>query len=248
MLVAYDGGGYRGFAANPGVATVAGDIEEALAKIAGQSITLTCAGRTDAGVHATGQVVSFDCPTLDIEKVQHSLNKLCAPAIAVRELQVAANDFDARHSATSRRYHYRVLNSAVPDPLLRHTTWRVTHPVDLAAMQQAAQHFVAEQDFSSFCRKRLVGTPDGEVEASLTREVTHLRVELDGDDVLRVSIEASAFCQQMVRSITGTLVDVGLGKFAPDDVVAMLAARDRNAAGQVAPPQGLTLVHVGYGE
>lgn len=246
MLVAYDGAEFHGFAANPGVATVAGTLQQSLRRILGYEATLTCAGRTDAGVHGWGQVVSFDAGEFSLRKVQQSLNKLCGPAIVVRELEVADDHFDARHSAKARLYHYRVLNRRVPDPFLHRTTWQVSADLDLDAMNAGGAHLLGEHDFASFCRKRHVRTEDGTVEASLTRLVEELQWERLPDDIVRLTIGASAFCQQMVRSIAGTLVDVGTGKFTPDDIPAILAARDRNAAGQVAPPQGLTLMSVTY--
>lgn len=247
MLVTYDGADFHGFAVNPGVATVAGTLEQSMRRVLGYETPLTCAGRTDAGVHGRGQVVSFDAGELDVARLQQSLNRMCAPSVAVRDLERAPDDFDARFSATSRLYHYLVLNRPVPDPLLRRSTWRVGKPLDLQRMNEAATHLVGEHSFGSFCRKRHIITPDGdEVEASLIRNVMTVQWDALPDDILRLTIEASAFCQQMVRSICGTLVDVGLGKLAPDDMPRILAAESRAEAGQVAPPEGLTLMAVRY--
>ncbi|MDP9402913.1 MAG: tRNA pseudouridine(38-40) synthase TruA [Actinomycetota bacterium] len=158
MTVAYDGSGFRGFAHNPGVVTVGGTLREALAKVLGQTVDLTCAGRTDAGVHAWGQVVHFDvgegaAAAEGVMELQRSLNRMLAPRIVVRELDVAAPGFDARRSATGRRYRYTVLNQPLPDPFLAATAWHVAEPLDVRAMQLACDPLIGEHDWSSFCRK-----------------------------------------------------------------------------------------------
>jgi tRNA pseudouridine38-40 synthase len=244
--LAYDGSGFSGFAVQPGRRTVAGVLAEALAKVLRHPVDLTCAGRTDAGVHGWGQVVSFDAAADRFESVrlQAALNSLCGPAVVVRSLERAAPDFDARFSAASRRYRYTVLNRAVPDPFLVATAWHVPQPLDLHRLQAAGDPLIGEHDFTSFCRRPKVA--DGAPEKSLTRRVIDARWVDDGDGVLRFWIEANAFCHQMVRSIVGTLVDVGLGKASPGDIRGILVRRDREAAGQVAPPHGLVLWEVGY--
>ena len=154
MLVAYDGSGFHGFAAQPGQRTVAGVLAEAIEKVARHPVDLTCAGRTDRGVHAWGQVVSLDLPaSVDLEALQRSLVKLCGPAIVVREIGVAAPDFDARFSATGRTYRYTVLNRPVPDPFLATTAWHVPVPLDLELLTLACDPFLGEHDFSAFCRR-----------------------------------------------------------------------------------------------
>ena len=245
LTVAYDGRSFHGIAPNHGVRTVGGTLIEALERILRVSVRLSMAGRTDAGVHAWGQVVSFDAPAegLDLEALQRSLNKLCGPAISVREAAVVDDGFDARHSAVGRRYRYTVLNRPVGDPFLAGTAWHVEHPLDLAVLRLACDPLIGEHDFSSFCRKPRV--PDG-VGYSMVRRVRDARWLDLGDGVLRFDIEASAFCQQMVRSIVGTLVEVGLGKRRAGDVRGILAARDRRLAGEPAPAHGLCLWEVLY--
>lgn len=246
-MVAYDGAAFHGFAANPGVPTVAGSLDGALARVLGRDIRVTCAGRTDAGVHAQGQVISFDGPAeLDTGGLQHSINRMLGPSIAVRELSAAHASFDARFSARSRTYRYRVLNRDVPDPFLAATAWHVTAALDVEAMTAAGRDLVGEHDFSSFCRRRTVAVDGRETEADLTREVLDIEWRRGPDGVVDHWISATAFCHQMVRSITGTLVEVGLGKRARDSMPEVLAARDRHAAGALAPPHGLTLWSVGY--
>jgi tRNA pseudouridine38-40 synthase len=246
LTVAYDGAGFRGFADNPGVRTVGGTLAGAIRRVLGHDVTLTCAGRTDAGVHAWGQVVSFDAREdgLDLAALQRALNALCGPAIAVRWAEIAAPDFDARRAATSRSYRYTVLNSRVPDPFRDRTAWRVEAPLDLEAMRLGCDPLIGEHDFSSFCRKVKVdagvGTP------SLVRRVLDASwVEL-GDGLLRLDIEASSFCQQMVRGIVGTLVAMGTGRLRAGEMAGIIRARNRRAAGELAPPHGLCLWAVNY--
>lgn len=250
LVVAYLGTGYHGFAPSPGVPTVMGELSEAISRIVRRPVELVGAGRTDAGVHAWGQVVSGDLPAgTDLADVARRVNKLCAPGISIRSAEWADPEFDARFSATWRRYRYHVWNDASPNPMLAHLSWHVPHPLDLALMQAGVAPLIGEHDFSSFCRKpKPVDQGDGgRRPASLVRIVREITWErLDETPMLRLQILGTAFCHQMVRSITGTLVDVGLHKLTPADVNAILRARDRDVAGQVAPPAGLILWDVGY--
>lgn len=247
MLVAYDGAPFRGFAPNEGVRTVLGDLAAAVATVVRGPVDLTGAGRTDAGVHAWGQVVSGDLPaTTDLDDLGRRLNKLCAPSIAVRDLRWTDADFSARFSAMWRRYRYDVWNDPAPNPLRSGRAWFVPQPLALWAMQAACDPIIGEHDFASFCRRPSV--PEGQPTPSLVRRVQRAAWSPVDDDPrhLRFEIRANAFCHQMVRSIVGTLVDVGLGTISPGDVRAILLAGDRDAAGRVAPPQGLVLWEVGY--
>lgn len=248
LLVSYDGTSYHGFAPNPGVRTIAGTLVEALEKVLGHAIELTGAGRTDRGVHAYGQVVSFDthADRFDPEGLQRSLNKLLRPAIAIRSVERVPDDFSARFSATARVYRYSILNSPVHDPFRSRFAWHVAQPLNLAAMRQGAIALVGAHDFSSFCRRPPVAA-DG-YEPSLERRVLSATWRNLGEDLLQLEISATAFCHQMVRSITGTLVDVGLGRRHAVEILQILAARDRSVAGRVAPPEGLTLWEVVYGD
>jgi len=249
LLVAYDGAGFHGFAVNHGVRTVAGTLTEAISTVVRGAVTLTGAGRTDAGVHAWGQVLSVGLPDeTNLTDLARRLNKLCAPAIAVRSIEPVADDFDARFSAQWRHYRYDVWNAPYPNPLLANRTWHVAGPLDVGAMDEAAQHVVGEHDFASFCRRPKVAA--GDPEPTLVRRVLESRwtdatEKASGERLLRFQIRANAFCHQMVRSIVGTLVDVGAGKLMAD-IPTILAAGDRQAAGQVAPPHGLTLWEVRY--
>ncbi len=246
FVVSYLGTDFHGFAPAQGLPTVMGTLAESIALVVRRPVELTGAGRTDAGVHAWGQVVSGDLPdTTDLDDLARRVNKLCAPAIAVRSADWVDADFSARFSATWRRYRYHVWNDPAPNPLVAHLAWHVHQPLDLTLMRAAISPLIGEHDFSSFCRKPKV---DPEQPAPsmvrIVRSITWDRV--DDTPMLRLEITGTAFCHQMVRSITGTMVDVGAGKLTPADVHAILKAGDRSVAGQVAPPHGLTLWDVGY--
>ncbi len=243
LTVAYDGSGFRGFAVQKTVPTVGGAITEALKKVLGHPVELICAGRTDAGVHAWGQVVTFDAvgDDLDLELLQRSVNKMLGPAVIIREAAFAAPDFDARRSAKGRRYRYTVLNTPVASPFTATTAWHVEAPLDLRAMQLACDPLIGEHDFQSFCRQ-----PSGQVPGPLVRRVAHTGwVDLE-DGRLRFDIEANAFCHQMVRAVVGMLVEVGIGKRKAGEVAGIIRACSRSAAGQLAPPHGLCLWEVLY--
>jgi len=252
--VAYDGAGFHGFAGNAGVRTVAGALSETLSLITRQPVELVGAGRTDRGVHAWGQVVSCDLPAgIDLANVSRRLNMMLGPQIAVRGATFEEDSFHARFSAQWRHYRYTVLNSSAPNPFMDATSWHVFRPLSLPAMQLACDPLIGERDFTSFCRKP--PTVDGQDEPSLHRRVmiarwTDVSAEMGAlttdQRVLRFEIRATAFCHQMVRSIVGTLVDVGIGRISPGDVRGILVALDRDTAGQVAPPYGLVLWEVGY--
>ncbi|MBC8364578.1 MAG: tRNA pseudouridine(38-40) synthase TruA [Actinobacteria bacterium] len=244
--VAYDGGPFHGFAVNLDIRSVAGDLNDALSRIVGTDVVVTCAGRTDRGVHAVGQVISFDVPNdTDLDRVRRSVNGLCGPSVAIRDLERTDDDFDARFGATGRTYRYRVLNRRDPDPFLASTAWHVTDPLDVSAMQSAADHLVGEHDFTSFCKRRKVAP--GTVEPTLVRRIESAEWRRPDDEgLLEFVIAGRAFCHQMVRSIVGTLVEVGRGLRPAADLPVVLAAKDRRAAASPAPPRGLVLWSVRY--
>jgi tRNA pseudouridine38-40 synthase len=240
LTLAYRGTGFRGFAAQPGVRTVGGVLMAALERTLRHTVDLTCAGRTDAGVHAWGQVVTFSTQEgVDLPALTRSVNKAVGPAIVVRSACVAPQGFDARRSATGRRYRYTVLNRATPDPFLADTAWHVPSRLDVRTMRLACDPLYGEHDFASFCR-RVEGS-------SLVRRVREATWSEVGDDLLRFEIEASSFCQQMVRSLVGTMVEVGSGKRRAGEMAGVVRARDRQMAGEIAPPHGLCLWEVTYG-
>ncbi len=245
LVVSYDGSRYHGFAVNPGVRTVGGALTEAIGTVVGREVTLTCAGRTDKGVHARCQVVTFDAEAdrVDLDGLQRSVNKLCGPSISVTAADVVPDDFDARFSAVARRYRYLVVNRPAPDPFLAHLAWHVPDPLALPAMRLACDPLIGEHDFAAFCRRPK--RRDGQL-ASLVRRVVEARWYDDGNGLLRFEIEAGSFCHQMVRSVVGTLVEVGRGRRRAGDMAAVIRSGDRDQAGDLAPPQGLTLWTVRY--
>lgn len=257
LRLSYDGGPFRGFAINEGVPTVGGALRFALEKVLQHDVPIVCAGRTDAGVHALDQVVSFDTDKpVDCEALRTSLNGLCKPHIVVSIVEPVADDFDARFSCTGRSYRYRILNQPLPDPFRNDYTWRVSRPLDVEAMQQAGRHLLGSHDFSSFCRRQFDTSGDEPVEKPRRREVVSLEWSAEADNEVHLHISATSFCQQMVRSITGLSVDIGLtaagfegaagSHILPDDVPAILAAKDRTRVPRIAPPQGLYLLSATY--
>jgi tRNA pseudouridine38-40 synthase len=245
MLVAYDGTDFHGFAEQPGQRTVAGELRAVVERVSRHPVELTCAGRTDKGVHAWGQVVSLDLDIdLDLRALHHSLLKLCGPDIVVREVTRAPPDFDARFSAHARTYRYTIVNRPVPDPFLGRTAWHVTTPLEIDLLTLACDPFLGEHDFSAFCRRPKV-VPGGEP-VSLVRHVHNASWTVLGDGVLRFEITAGAFCHQMVRSLVGTIVSAGHGKVRAGDIRGILRAGDRSLAAPLAPPQGLCLWRVDY--
>jgi tRNA pseudouridine38-40 synthase len=245
IVLAYDGARFHGFAAQPGQRTVGGALAEAIRTVVQRPVELTCAGRTDAGVHAWGQVVSVDLPEgTDLERLQRSLVKLLAPAIVVRDVVEAPADFDARFSARSRTYRYRVHHAALPDPFTAHLAWHVPGELDRALLDLACDPFLGEHDFSAFCRRPKAAA--GQPPASLVRRVLRAGWDDLGEGHLRFEIEATAFCHQMVRSIVGTIVAAGQGTIRPGDVHAILRSGQRANAAPIAPGHGLCLWHVAY--
>lgn len=243
--MAYHGAPFHGFADNPGVQTVAGVLNRSLQRAVGEPVTVTCAGRTDRGVHALGQVVSFDVPDgTDLERLARSVNAQCGRAVAVADLMVAAENFDARFSATGRTYQYRILNRYDPNPLLADRSWHIPQPLDVEAMIEAGRCLLGVHDFTSFCRRPRTGRA---TEPSLVRRVESLSLAgPDVEGVLVLEITARSFCHQMVRSIVGTLVAVGQGRRSAAEIPAVIAAGDRQAAASPAPPYGLILWSVQY--
>ena len=237
LLLAYDGAGFHGYARQPDVRTVQGVLEEALAAVVCPSETFV-AGRTDKGVHATGQVVSFSTENpVDPQRIMRNVNRRLGPEISVLRIAEVAATFHARFSATGRQYRYSILNREPPDPFRSRVTWHLPHAVDVAAMNRASAAFVGEQDFASLCRK----TGD----RTTVRRVLWAGWRRD-EDLVEFSVAATAFCHQMVRSMVAIAVDVGRGRVEAGSIPALLAARDRSHGRGVAPAHGLTLVAVSY--
>jgi tRNA pseudouridine38-40 synthase len=240
LTLAYDGTGFRGWARQRGQRTVEGVLSDALARVLGSAPRLSVAGRTDAGVHARGQVASF--PTAsgsDVARIQRALNGMLAPEVVVRAAAIVGDGFDARFSASAREYRYRIDTGPWPDPFEARFVWHRPGRLPLRQMRAAARALVGEHDFAAFCRR----PPDG---APTVRRLDRLSVASAGERI-EIRARANAFLHQMVRSLVGTLVACAEGRLSPGDVPAILVSRDRSRAGPVAPPHGLTLERVVYG-
>ncbi len=262
LLIAYDGAAFRGFAAQPEVPTVAGALRQALERTARlpEAPSITCAGRTDAGVHARGQVVHVDLPAIPFDGpgLTRALNRQLAPEVVVRRAEEVEPDFDARRSATGRSYRYLVWNAPEPDPLLARIAWHVRDPLDLVSMRTASDVLLGSHDFRAFCRR----PPGTDASTPIVRRVTGARWRVDGGPeavdaagpvaagegrLLRFDIAASSFCHQMVRSLVSSLVEVGRGRENAAGLMRRLRAASRQAMPEPAPAEGLCLVSVAYG-
>ncbi len=236
--LSYDGTGFRGYARQQGQRTVQGELESAMSTFLGEIPETSVAGRTDAGVHARGQVVSFQVEGLDEGKLVRSLNAMLGGEIVIRRCANVDDGFNARFSAKARTYRYRLNASRVVDPLRRHHEWTVTTAIEPALLSAAVEHFVGEIDFTSFCR-----SVDGK---SNVRRVQFARWEDAGDERHEFWVKANAFCHQMVRSLVGLSYDVARGHTPLAEVQQIIDRRDRSTMGTVAPPHGLTLWEVEY--
>jgi tRNA pseudouridine38-40 synthase len=240
LTIEYDGTRFIGWQSQDNGVSVQGVLSDAIAGFAGERPVVAGAGRTDAGVHALGQVAHVDfAKRWDDDRVRDALNSHLRPLpVAVLAAERVADTFDARFSAIKRHYLYRVVNRRADLTLDQNRAWRVPRPLDAGKMQEAAQKLVGKHDFTTFrsteCQAK-----------SPAKTLDRLDVTRDGDEV-RIAASARSFLQHQVRSMVGSLIHVGEGKWSVDDLAAALAARDRAACGQVAPPQGLYLVRVEY--
>ncbi len=239
LVVQYDGTEYAGFQIQPNRPTIQGALEEALRKVSQEEVRVIGSGRTDAGVHAMGQVVNFRTKaSIPVEKVPIALNSVLPKDITVSAADEVPPEFHARYAATGKVYRYRILNREVPSPFLCRYTWHVRSWLSTQRMRRAGKALLGEHDFSSFC-------------AAGDEAETHVR-ELRRCDIMRrgetidITLEANGFLYMMVRNIVGTLVEVGRGHLEPEGTTEILAARDRSQAGPTAPPQGLLLLRVDY--
>jgi len=239
LTVQYDGTDFAGFQRQPGLPTVQGALEEAIGRCLGHPVSLTAASRTDAGVHALGQVVAVETHVpIPVEAAPVAFTSALPTSVAVVEAEEADPGFHPRFAAKWKRYVYRIVCRPVRSPFLGRYAWCLPHELSAEMMAAAAEHIKGRQDFRSFCA-------GGAQVEDFVREVTRLDISCDGD-MLECWIEADGFLYKMVRNIVGTLVEVGRDRLAPEDVGAIVAARDRGRAGPTAPPQGLCLVKVAY--
>jgi len=238
LEIEYDGSNFRGWAVQPGLRTVQGELETAIATILGEPVKLTVAGRTDAGVHAWGQVASFDSPNGVPTDFARRLNGVLPEDVAVTAAAATPDGFDARADASSRTYCYRVLARPAPDPFERGRALWVARPLDRDALDSCAKALVGTHDFTAF-------TPTETDHVRFEREV--LRAEwIDEDQILAFWIEADAFMRNMVRVLVGTMLEVGAGQRTVDDFCDLLQGAPREWAGETAPAHGLYLAAVRY--
>jgi len=239
LTIEYDGTAYAGWQRQLNQPTIQAAIEDALRRLTQTKITVIGAGRTDAGVHALGQVVGFRSDKdFSPEEWTRALNAVLPEDISVRSTEAAPDDFHARYSARDKVYEYRILNRKERSALDRHRAWNLHGALDLEAMREAAALLLGRQDFSSF-----QGHPTDTKDP--TCDLRRLDIARTGD-MIRLEAQADRFLKQMVRAIVGTLVEVGQGKRSPQSFKDILAAKDRRQAGKTAPPHGLYLVCVDY--
>jgi len=241
LTVEYEGTAYRGWQLQPDGPTVQAVLEEALSTALRERVRVRGAGRTDAGVHACGQVAAVrvrEVPA-DLGRLLKSLNALTPDDVAVRDITVVDDGFDPRRHARSRTYEYRIWNAVAPSPFWRRHAWHLPTPVDVAGMDEATRALEGEHDFASF------RAADAEPVRSTVRRVIESRLRVDGR-LLVYRVEATAFLKHMVRNVVGTLVEVGRGERSPASFPELLAARDRTRAGATAPAHGLILVGVRF--
>ena len=240
LILSYDGSRYNGWQKQGNTEnTIQGKLEQVLSRLMEQSIEVQGAGRTDAGVHALGQVASVRLPgKWDPRQLQEKLNEYLPEDIAVLEATPAEERFHARLSARGKTYRYEIRIGTVPDVFRRKYQWQLADQPDLGKMRAAAAQLIGTRDFRSFCGNR-------QFKKSTVRTVESIDIQQDGAD-LTITFRGDGFLPYMVRILTGTLVEIGLGKIPAESIPEILAAKDRMAAGPTAPAKGLTLVEVRY--
>ncbi len=240
ITIEYDGSRYHGWQRQKTDRSIQNEIEKALAKMTSCKVTLIGSGRTDAGVHALGQVANFACDTrLTPDAFFNGLNSLLPDDIIIKDCEMVATQFHARYDARSKIYQYKILNQSVPAAIGRQYVWFIRKALDCKAMQTAAAHLIGRHDFKAF-----EGT--GSPRQNSIRDVFSTELIEHADNLLIFEIEADGFLRYMVRNIVGTLVDVGLEKISPTDFKNILDSKDRSKASATAPAQGLTLIRVIY--
>ncbi|HET7624975.1 MAG TPA: tRNA pseudouridine(38-40) synthase TruA [Verrucomicrobiae bacterium] len=243
LVIAYDGGKYEGWQAQKTGTGVQEKIETALAKLFPSGPRVHSSSRTDTGVHALGMVAHFDVPRTEFKmtarKLALALNAWLPEDIRVFSATRAAKDFHARFDAAGKQYRYFIWNHSAMNPLLRHSAWHVPRPLNVKAMRAAARYFIGRHDFQSFAAN------PGYKKNSTVRTLARCDIKKSGA-LLTIIIEGDGFLYKMCRGIAGTLAQIGLGKFSPENVRQMLATKDRRVAGMTAPAHGLVLRKVFY--
>lgn len=241
LTVEYDGTRYNGWQSQPNGFTIQDMIEDAIYKLTNEKVRVIAAGRTDAGVHAYGQVANFyTASSIPAEKFSFALNTMLPGDIVVNKSEEVDYNFHARFSAKGKKYEYLIYNSAHPSALLKDRAWHVFYYLDAEAIREAASHLVGTHDFAGFTAK----DKSRQIKSSL-RTIWNVSVEPSGN-IIKISISGNGFLYNMVRIITGTLVDIGRGKMEANRINSIINKRDRRLAGKTAPPQGLYLVEVYY--
>ena len=239
LTIEYDGTNYCGWQIQPNGQTIQQVLEQGLETILGVRTRLNGSGRTDAGVHALGQVANFFVSgEIESRRLQKGLNALTPPDIVVKQVEIVSDSFDARRDGKSRLYMYRIWNRSFPSAFHRRFSWHVHDKMDLSSIQQAIRSLEGEHNFASF-------QATGCDAAHPVRKIYHNSLRHEGD-FLVYTIEATAFLRHMVRNIVGTLIEVGRGERSPVEFAELLRAQDRTRAGPTAPPHGLFLVEVKY--
>lgn len=240
LILEYDGTLYHGWQRQKNDRTIQGEIEKALFKMTGQNIVLIGSGRTDAGVHALGQVAHFHCPTeLQPEIFQKGLNSLLPNDIVIKECSHVHETFHARYDAKNKTYNYKILNRIIPVAVCRQYAWHISRKLNIEAMQSAFSYTIGTHDFKAF---EGIGSP----RSHSIRCIMQAKIIRKDQGYLIIEIQADGFLRYMVRNIVGTLVDVGLNKITPLDFKEILLSKNRNQAGATAPAHGLFLLQVGY--
>ena len=259
LRVAYDGTNYHGWQLQPNAATIEGELNRALCALTGEEIVVTGASRTDAGVHALGNVAVFDTTSrIPAEKFSYALNQRLPEDIVIQSSKQVADDFHPRHCDCRKTYEYDILNRTFPLPAYRNTAYFLYGTLNIEAMRRACQAFLGEHDFASFC------AAGAQVQATV-RTIYSLEVECRplteagtpvppasgeavnaADELLTIRVKGNGFLYNMVRIIAGTLVEVGRGHIKPEEVAGIIAAKDRAKAGPTAPARGLRLVEIEY--
>ena len=239
LLLQYDGGPYHGWQVQPGLVTVQSLLQEAVAGITGEAAVLHAAGRTDAGVHALGQVAHFETGSrLSCEVLARAMNARLPRTIAVRDAREAPPSFDARYSALAKTYRYRLLLRPCRSPLEDGRLWHIPYPLRIAAMRRAASYLTGRRDFSSF-------RSSGCASRTAVRDLRTITMGKRGE-YLEIDFTGAGFLRHMVRALVGTLVETGRGRFRPEEMKTILASRNRSRAGPTAPARGLYLMEVHY--
>ena len=239
IIVAYDGTNYSGWQIQPNGITIQGVLNETLSKLLGEEIQVMGASRTDAGVHALGNVAVFDTNTrIPGEKISYALNQFLPDDIRIQLSEEVEPDFHPRYCDSEKTYQYRILNRRFPVPMERLYSYFYHYKLDVSLMQEAVSWLIGRHDFASFCGA-------GAQVRSTVRTITGIEIWRDGD-IITLEVRGTGFLYNMVRIIAGTLIEIGNGQYPPETMRDILEARDRQAAGPTAPAHGLTLVGISY--